>query len=558
MGLLIRINRTTLCFITAFLVCFGVIPAAGAQTGAGGRSIALTSIQREPPAYVNIQDVSGYRKDIITDELIDRCALPDAGAGQTPYWTGYVMENKIFRNGDEDGRWAKYTGGSRYFLEQEIKYLHDEGFNCARVVYSLSYLSNPDDVYSINTAELDQLDELISWGLKYDVHIMLSVTGLPGMYGASQEEENVGSNSAIFKDPDMEAAYTAYMEMLARRYAAVPTKALSFELLAEPAADWDARDPMKQYESVMTKVARAMWAYNADRILIASDLSKMLPSKLAAAGCCLSLHTHVYYVDAERFQNDTGLRIDTRWPMQVMPNTWEKNRKITLVSDNGFSGGKLSLYYAYYNKKPRIKADKETISTPDGNDTCVYDGGSFSVDVPEGAKKLEITFTDEFSLLAVRLTQPDYTLTLPATDVYDSRASEKKVTLRVGADGSAENIDSPQLTLNSDYVYDTFIKPFADCAKKNGTSFLMTEVGTDTQSLRPDEYTAYHETWLDALGSHGIGWMYNCYHNVCAPIDILWLNRGAGFSAFREVADIPNYMENAAVTDLLRKYQLTR
>lgn len=48
-----------------------------------------------------------------------------------------------------------------------------------------------------------------------------------------------------------------------------------------------------------------------------------------------------------------------------------------------------------------------------------------------------------------------------------------------------------------------------DCAEKYKVSFLLTEVGTDTESLTPEEYVASHSTWLDALNSHDIPWMYN-------------------------------------------------
>lgn len=63
---------------------------------------------------------------------------------------------------------------------------------------------------------------------------MLSITGMPGKRNTSTQEENVESNDEIFTDSDLQKAYAEYMTMLAKRYAGIPNRILSFELLAEP------------------------------------------------------------------------------------------------------------------------------------------------------------------------------------------------------------------------------------------------------------------------------------------------------------------------------------
>ncbi len=525
----------------------------GSVQSAFANTIALTEIQKQPASYINIHDVGTYREDIITDSLISNCTLPDAGSGKVPYWTGYILENKIFIN-NEDARWAKYTGSSHYFVEQEIAYLHDKGFNCARVVYSLSFLSKPGDSNVINMSELLQLDELISWGLKYNVHIMLSIIGLPGKAHTSVEEENVGRNSAIFTDPEITKVYAAYMEMLAMRYAKIPSKALSIELLAEPQGDQESEDSLKGYVNTLKPIAKAMWKYNPQRILIASDLGKQMPKGLAAIGCCLSLHDHIYFVNAQTFFDRTGLKLEPHWPMEFLPEIWKRNGNLILTSDTEFVDGQMTVCYAYYNRKPTILADGKAIYKPEKKDKNVYDSGSFSVDIPKGTRKLELCFTDEFALLAIQIEQQGTTITLPSHRVLDYTPPEKQVNIRIYSDGRTENTDIPQKTMDSSYLYYAYIKPYMDCAKKYGTSFLMTEVGTDTQSLTPDEYVAYHETWLTALSSHQIPWMYNCIHNTFAPIELMWQNQSAGFTQFRKVEGIP-YEENAQITDMLCKYQ---
>ena len=230
--------KKSLCLFLALLLFAGAFAGctAAEDTGqpAAPRKIELTAVQAQEPRYVPIDEVGTYNTDIITDEIRGACTLGDISADALPHWTGLILENKIFYNFYSDERWAEYTPGGRYWTEDQIRFQAEQGFNCVRVVYSFSYLSDPDDVWSINMAELEQLDELLSWCMKYDMHLLLSITGLPGMAGADwKTEEDIAANDALFTDPEMQEVFAAYWKMLSRRYADIPSGALSFELEAE-------------------------------------------------------------------------------------------------------------------------------------------------------------------------------------------------------------------------------------------------------------------------------------------------------------------------------------
>ena len=224
------------------------------------------------------------------------------------------------------------------------------------------------------------------------------------------------------------------------------------------------------------------------------------------------------------------------------------------MSKTGFDAGMIEIYYDYYNRKPTVAVDGKTVFKPDKKDELVYDRGSFTVNVPQGAKKIEMRFADEFSLLALVLKQNGTVVALPTHGVYDTLPPVKKVTIQVNPDGTTANIDKPALALDSAYFYSAFMKSFEDCAKKYGVSFLMTEVGTDTSTLPPAEYVAYHETWLSALQEHQIPWMYNCIHNILAPIGLMWHNQTHGFTDFRQVPGMP-YQENVLITQMLQRFE---
>ncbi|MCM1257907.1 MAG: cellulase family glycosylhydrolase [Roseburia sp.] len=216
--------------------------------------VSKTKIQAQEPRYVPIDEIETYNPEIITQELLDACQLPELDKAGLPYWTGCILENKISVNYGRDSEWDSYTAGNWYWNEQEIKYLADNGFNCVRAVYSLSFLSDPEDMYSINVSELEQVDELISWCIKYNVHLILAQTGLPGKWNLDGDgwredfdywntQENVGGNPELFVSQEVQKAYRAYYDMLAKRYQDIPNGVLSFELATEGTLPDGTEDP---------------------------------------------------------------------------------------------------------------------------------------------------------------------------------------------------------------------------------------------------------------------------------------------------------------------------
>lgn len=79
---------------------------------------------------------------------------------------------------------------------------------------------------------------------------------------------------AIFDAPYCSELYFKYMTMLAKRYANIPAKALSIELVAEPAfnaEDWD-NAAEKGYAAKLLPTVTAIHDIDPERILIANNL----------------------------------------------------------------------------------------------------------------------------------------------------------------------------------------------------------------------------------------------------------------------------------------------
>lgn len=528
--------------------------------------VEKTAVQAQEARYIPIEEVGSYNEDIITPELLFSCTLPQLDKAVLPYWTGLILEEKISVNYRNDG-WDDYTGGGWYWNEEEIRYMSEKGFNCVRAVYSLSFLSHPGDVMQINLSELEQLDELIAWCIKYDMHLILAQTGLPGKWNSWgdnwhfdfdywHKQENVGGNPELFTSEEIQETYLRYYEMLAKRYQDLPNGVISFELATENNVP---ENDMQLQAEVLGPVAEMIWSYTPDRIVIVNDSQRVLPRPLAEMGCCISLHNHIYSIDGSNLEM-YGVDYEAHWPFQYLPSFIDsRTTPLVIQAEDTFAEGELALHLGYRNDWPVIRIDGQVVQDRDYK-APVYKSETLTIPIPAGAKEIEIRFEDEMELDGLTLRQSGEEVTLVAhgeaqNAVFDD-APENMPTLRVNKDLSIMDISEVPVVLGTEYLAEAFLQPFVDTAKECGVSFLMTEVGTDGAiSLSAEEYLAYEACWLDFLQENGIGWMYNCIHNILAPEELMWLNESnSQFTCYSDVPDMYGYRVNNEVMDFLKSY----
>ena len=444
----------------------------------------------EPSSYISIEQVGTYNKSIITDELLNApSTLPDATASDLPYWTGMIAGNKYLVN-DIDDNWANTTGKG-HFIEEQFKFIGERGtFNCMRVLYGMSYLGKDGEPYMIDESELDQLDEVISWGIKYNLHIMICVSGMPCKQNATMQEEAVQSNEELFADDAIFSVFSDYWVMLAKRYADIPSKYLSFELVAEAAVP---EASVSLYEDRLAPVLRAIWEVSPQRIVIVNDVGKQIPEELAKMGACISLHNGIATVDGLK---QFGINYKGHWPMEYLPGIFcpgADHSVLTLRSDSTFAAGTIRFYidrtWSTGKGGLAIRADGVTIYPGDDEESEIIEAT-----IPEGTKEIQIEGVhDVLYMYAMELLQPGRTDVLLAVhDLYTTNENEPMPTILIRADGSTENIDSPQLVLNGDYFETVLMGKAIACAKKYNVGFILSEVGSDTEDLSLPEYIAYH------------------------------------------------------------------
>lgn len=535
------------------------------QEVATSSKVEKTAIQAQEAKYIPIQDIGSYNENIITPELLSSCTLPQLDKAALPYWTGLILEEKLSVNYRNDG-WDDYTGGGWYWNEEEIRYMSENGFNCVRACYSLSFLSHPEDVMQINVSELEQLDELIAWCIKYDMHLILAQTGLPGKWNSWGDnwhydfdywhtQENVGGNQELYTSKEMQETYLRYYEMLAKRYQDIPNGVISFELATENNVP---ENDMQLQADVLGPVAEMIWSYTPDRIVIVNDSARVLPRPLAEMGCCISLHNHVYSIDGSNL-GAYGVDYEPHWPFQYLPSFIDsRTTPLVIQAEDAFVEGELALHLGYRNDWPVVLIDGQVVQNRTYG-TPVYEAESLRIPIPAGAKEIEVRFEDEMELDGLTLRQGSEEITLvahgEANNAVHDDAPEKMPTLQLNKDMTITDISEEPIVLGT-YLAETYMQPFLDTAKECGVSFLMTEVGTDGAiSLTAEEYLAYEACWLDYLQENGISWMYNCIHNILAPEELMWLNgNNSNFTEFSDVPDMYGYRVNLTIMEFLKSY----
>lgn len=508
-------------------------PAAAEEVPAEPERPRLKKIPqiKAQDTYITIEEASsGYDSVLITDDMIASCTLPEATVSNLPYWTGFVLENKMLANVTHDGRWDGYSDGVQYWYEGFIELIAEEGFNCARCMYSLTYLGNPDDPEQISENALAELDALISWGLKYNVHIMLSISGAPDCWG-DIEKENVNHTPLIFEDPHYGDLYLQYMTMLAKRYENIPAKVLSIELVAEPAfwaEDWD-HTAETEYTAKLLPTVTAIHEIDPERILIANDIGHKIAWPLAEAGCALSLHSHTYYPTSSWLQS-REIRGSIEFPIPFLPTYWDAgNGALTLHKEDGFFGCTLRVYYNYYANGISIAADSATLYETPREDGSVFEPGYHEVVVPDGAKTVTVTPQgNEFVFEYLVLERNDGQLILPATLTYDgaghycSPAKPEYDLPTITLDSNYAVIEAePYGMFSSDWFYETHVAYSQELAANYNVGFLLSEICGDNEAPLED-YQTFNELETGFVKEHQIPWMWNCIENVICTKARIW------------------------------------
>jgi endoglucanase len=238
------------------------------------------------PVEVAYEDVGGYNKDIIPDELLNKPTnLPDASNQHLPaQWRGqmvpvmmHVTKTALDRDTDD------------ILTEADVKLISEAGFNYIGMNISFSSLQEPFfTAGKVNQSQLEYLDQVLAWSIKYDVHLEIRCNQPPGATDMMDFFEAEALHDKFWTNQALRREFTMVWQMLARRYAGIPNKYLSFNLLTEP---FFANDEASA--QAFKPVIDAIRSESPDRVIIVDIHSLALTGEaLAKLGVALSYHMY--------------------------------------------------------------------------------------------------------------------------------------------------------------------------------------------------------------------------------------------------------------------------
>ena len=167
-----------------------------------------------------------------------------------PRWRGFNLLEKF--NADHNAP----------FRDSDFAQMAEWGFDFARLPLSYHCWSSPGDWKTLKEQPLREIDQAVEFGRKHGVHVNINFHRAPG-YCVNPPKEPLD----LWTDEAALAASCLHWAHFAHRYKGIPSSAVSFDLLNEPAAV-----PEATYIRVATRLVEAIRAEDPDRLIIADGL----------------------------------------------------------------------------------------------------------------------------------------------------------------------------------------------------------------------------------------------------------------------------------------------
>ncbi len=144
--------------------------------------------------------------------------LPVPTAEKLPRYRGFNLLNKFYK-GPNSGPYD----------ESDFQLISELGFNFVRLPMDYRIWINNGDWNEFDQHQMQEIDQAIEWGIKYQVHVCLNFHRAPG-YTVAQPPEKTD----LWTDTETQKVCAMHWAYFARRYKDIPNKYLSFNLLNEP------------------------------------------------------------------------------------------------------------------------------------------------------------------------------------------------------------------------------------------------------------------------------------------------------------------------------------
>lgn len=467
----------------------------------------------EKPNYVTLEEAANDT-NTIPAELFDKdSTLPEISYGNIPKYNAVTYQVKA----------NAYGYGSTGWVDEDLIHaLSDSGVNFISAWIDFSTLQYPDFVDGqINLNELEEWDKLISWCMEYDVHICIEMTGVPNhggyprglgcydpaifSFGGLEGFEGEGGLSSYIKNHELRKPIQEYWELIAKRYANVPTKYLSFNLEVEIGLNDE-----QEYVDTYLPLAEAIRSYNDDRVVFSyANVGKVFDG-LAAYGYPLAWSFYSPGQLTLSGENENYPYYDAKWPTYnlngILTGSGKETESTLLLNlKSEVTSIKIHARNTMGQDTPlRVKSDDNKLSmkrTEDENDWYFLE-----TELPKDASQLRLSVSNDTGVEfdAIFLTLSDKTEISLIPYQFNNNPKNKEIpVLTVATDGTVTS--NRELNFESLVNENDNLGEYLKIAEKYGVGIIVSEWGIASNVKEKDTDTLYNymkeiDQGLDELG----------------------------------------------------------
>lgn len=167
-----------------------------------------------------------------------------------PPWRGFNLPDMI-RSDNEN-----------HFQEDDFRWISEWGFDFVRLPLCYKRWTNGDDMFNVNEAPLEHVDQAVGWGRKYGIHVCINFHWAPG-YRVGMKDQRF-----LWKDENAQKAFCFHWGMFAERYKGIPPEELSFNPVNEPGAVRPESMTREDHERVVRAVVETVRSVDPRRLII--------------------------------------------------------------------------------------------------------------------------------------------------------------------------------------------------------------------------------------------------------------------------------------------------
>jgi len=538
------------------------------------------------PKNVVVEKVGTYNKYIITNTLLkQKTDLPNASNAVLPDWKGYNLDYLSNITHGALSNMPEY-----WVYEADMKTVADTGANFVNVRIGWGCLSAPDYVSddTVNIYYLEWLDHILSWGMKYGVHVQFCFTEGPGLDKTFNMQQAREKTLSVFTNEDYLELNVRYWRMLAKRYAKIPNKYLSFSLMNEPTPTSD-----ENYAETMKPIIDAIWEDSPGRVILADIHSiNCTGESMAKLGVALCYHHYrpieLFIVNKDNPQIDyqdyyNKLFIGTQYMTGILysedgaSNIWEgKGDTSSLGGKPDIIKGNLSGTLEIMLKDSSVgkaalmvKADgvvlyddvPETVCDGDREVDLCYSAVPEYISIPDGTKCLELSCTwgiQTFS--SVKIRRDDGVLVdIPILADNFQGMDMSVVTIHIDGGIGSDNLGENELYINQKSPLISILECKAT-ADQYGVGFMCGEWGffdNDGGTIRksPIPYESLMKILAGAItvfDEYGIPWCAE-YRTPYTLTNSYPLNSGTTYTKIEGSSLYLDNVMNKFYTNIIKK-----